>query len=589
MSAEGRKTRAAFFALAVAAACLLAFSAGCGSKSKKSAAIPLTVITDALPDGAVGQSYSAWLEATGGSQPYSWSVDSGNLPGGLSLQANGLITGTPTTAATFAFRVVAQDSANRTATKDLAITITGLLTVVTDSLPPATVDVDYSQSLEATGGQPPYSWLVSAGTLPDGLDLSAQGDITGIPTAEGLFSFTVQVEDSLGDTDTQDLTIDSLATLTILTESPLPDGTLSVSYDETFTVAGGTPSYTWSMTAGTLAQGLSVGTDGHLAGTPEETGTFDFTIQVLDSDSDIATKDFSLTIYATPPEEWVDEFTDSSKIATSEYITVEYGMAGLERGAGSGAEQLDQSQETGGGSITSTLFGQTFVAGMTGELTKISVKCGQGANGPTDITLELTGNGVSASATTHVTSLDWYDFIFDSPGPRVIAGKQYQFMLDPESDSMEVAWNANNSGYPDGKILTREGLTLSGDLHFKTYVKEDGDFVSDTGTMTSVEIAPATIAKWLEFSFSDSEPTSASTDVTYTIEAWNTNLSQWDTPALTDADGKENGQFDDSPVDLSGLDAGVYTKLRLSATLTTTDVADPEGPAVDQWKVTYQP
>ena len=74
-----------------------------------------------------------------------------------------------------------------------------------------------------------------------------------------------------------------------------------------------------------------------------------------------------------------------------------------------------------------------------------------------------------------------------------------------------------------------------------------------------------------------------------TFEAWNTNLSQWDTPALTDADGKENGQFDDSPVDLSGLDAGVYTKLRLSATLTTTDVANPEGPAVDRWKITYQP
>jgi len=107
--------------------------------------------------------------------------------------------------------------------------------------------------------------------------------------------------------------------------------------------------------------------------------------------------------------------------------------------------------------------------------------------------------------------------------------------------------------------------------------------------MTSVEIAPASIAKWLQFSFSDSEPASASTDIRYTIEAWNTSLSQWETPALSDANGNENGSFDDSPVDLSGLDASVYTKLRLSATLTTTDVTNPEGPTVDWWKVTYQP
>jgi hypothetical protein len=263
-------------------------------------------------------------------------------------------------------------------------------------------------------------------------------------------------------------------------------------------------------------------------------------------------------------------------------------MAELERGSTGGTEQLDQFQENGGGGITSTYFGQTFTAGMTGELTKISVKCGQGANGPTNITLEFSGSGVPASATTYVTSLGWYDFVFASP-PRVVAGYQYQFMLYPESGSMEVAWNGNNSGYASGKILTREGLTLSGDLHFRTYVVEEGDFVSDTGTMTSVEIAPGTVAKWLEFSFSDVEPASVSTDARYTIEAWNADLSQWETPALTDANGNGNGDFDDSPVDLSSLDAGVYTKLRLSATLTTTDVANPLGPTIDWWKVTYQP
>ena len=115
------------------------------------------------------------------------------------------------------------------------------------------------------------------------------------------------------------------------------------------------------------------------------------------------------------------------------------------------------------------------------------------------------------------------------------------------------------------------------------------NFVSDTGTLTSVEVAPGSVSKWMEFSFEDEEPSSASTDIRYTLEAWNAGASQWEIPSLTDASGNANGSLDDSPVDLSGLDAAVYTKLRLSAVLTTTDTANPEGPAIDRWKVAYRP
>jgi RHS repeat-associated protein len=69
----------------------------------------LQIITAALNDGTVGQSYSAMLSATGGTQSYTWSVASGTLPAGLSLNAStGTISGTPTTAispATVTFEV----------------------------------------------------------------------------------------------------------------------------------------------------------------------------------------------------------------------------------------------------------------------------------------------------------------------------------------------------------------------------------------------------------------------------------------------------------------------------------------------------
>jgi hypothetical protein len=152
-----------------------------------------------------------------------------------------------------------------------------------------------------------------------------------------------------------------------------------------------------------------------------------------------------------------------------------------------------------------------------------------------------------------------------------------------------VDWNGSSGSYPFGEVVNPPGITVSGDLLFRTYVMQDGDFVSDTGTLTSVEIAPPSLTKWIEFSFIDSEPEAAATDVKYTVEAWNDNSSAWETPALIDESGAANGELDDSPVDLSSLDAAVYTKLRLTATLTTTDVSNPEGPKIEEWKVTYQP
>ena len=60
-------------------------------------------------------------------------------------------------------------------------------------LPAGTVKKPYSQTLAATGGTGTYSWSVSAGTLPAGLNLSAAGVLSGTPTAAGTFNFTFQV------------------------------------------------------------------------------------------------------------------------------------------------------------------------------------------------------------------------------------------------------------------------------------------------------------------------------------------------------------------------------------------------------------
>ncbi len=73
---------------------------------------------------------------------------------------------------------------------------TPALAVVTSGLPSGTVGASYSATLSASGGTPPYTWAITAGSLPSGLSLSSSGAITGTPSTTGSSSFTVQVTDS---------------------------------------------------------------------------------------------------------------------------------------------------------------------------------------------------------------------------------------------------------------------------------------------------------------------------------------------------------------------------------------------------------
>jgi hypothetical protein len=148
------------------------------------------------------KAYSKALTAAGGTFPYNWTIKSGNLPPGLSLDsATGTIGGTATgNCGPFNFTARVTDSAGVTASKDFQIPVVCTLTITTSALPWGTVTAEYVQTFAVTGGTPPYSWTVTAGSLPGGLSLNpTTAVLSGRPVGvSATFNFTVGVHDVLG-------------------------------------------------------------------------------------------------------------------------------------------------------------------------------------------------------------------------------------------------------------------------------------------------------------------------------------------------------------------------------------------------------
>ncbi|MFZ0913070.1 MAG: Ig domain-containing protein, partial [Candidatus Korobacteraceae bacterium] len=270
---------------------------------------PLNITTTSLPSATLNFQYSATLGASGGVPPYTWSVTVGNLPPGLNLDsASGLISGTPTIADTYPFTVQVADAQTPPATASAPLSITvnptlTQLTVLTTSLPPGTQNTVYNVMLAATGGLTPYTWSITAGSLPVGLHLDANsGAITGTPSGAGISTFTVQVTDLQLSTASKQLSITIAPAVALsITTTSLPSGTAGTAYSATLTAVGGVYPYTWSLTSGSLPFGLFLNANtGAITGTPTTAGTSNFTVQVADSATPPATASAPLSIVINP-------------------------------------------------------------------------------------------------------------------------------------------------------------------------------------------------------------------------------------------------------------------------------------------------
>jgi hypothetical protein len=155
---------------------------------------PVKVASPRLPDAVQGKRYETTLLPAFGRPPYKWSLVAGQLPSGLTLSADGVLSGTAQTVgeSKLTFQV---NEAKRELT----------LKIVADSKPEITelrmpvgqVGKHYRHQLQAKGGNGPLTWRpAKRELLPPGLEVQINGELVGTPVKTGEFTFPVEALDS---------------------------------------------------------------------------------------------------------------------------------------------------------------------------------------------------------------------------------------------------------------------------------------------------------------------------------------------------------------------------------------------------------
>lgn len=184
---------------------------------------PLELTTTSLPVATLGERYSQTVTASGGVAPYSFRVSRGTPAAGLTMHANGELSGIATRVSSKTLTFEVRDARGRFVRRDIVLTVRpvtagaalGPPSITTDTLPAGVANSSYRVSLDASGGVAPYTWRVSQGRLPAGITLDAsRGLLSGVASAGGERTVTFEAKDSRGRFGRRRLTlsIDSPAT-----------------------------------------------------------------------------------------------------------------------------------------------------------------------------------------------------------------------------------------------------------------------------------------------------------------------------------------------------------------------------------------
>ncbi|MGH9143183.1 MAG: putative Ig domain-containing protein, partial [Vicinamibacterales bacterium] len=263
----------------------------------------IIVTNPAVSTGTAGVAFSQTFTQTGAIGTATFSIATGTLPSGLTLAANGVLSGTPTVIGTFPITVMVTDSLGCSGvgpTYNLQINCP-TITVTNPAVNSGVAGSPFSQTFTQSGGVGTTTFSLAGGTLPAGLTLASNGVLSGTPTQTGTFPITVKATDANGCTGTGPTYTLTIACQTITVTNPaVSTGVAGTPFSQTFTQSGGIGATTFSLATGTLPAGLTLAANGTLSGTPTQTGTFPIRVNATDANGCTGTGSASVGCNAAP-------------------------------------------------------------------------------------------------------------------------------------------------------------------------------------------------------------------------------------------------------------------------------------------------
>ena len=462
----------------------------------------------ALAPGTTNAVYAgATIAASGGTGAKAFSINSGTLPSGLTINGStGVISGTPTgTAGTSTFTVKVTDSA----TTPVSVS-SGSYSIIISAAPllwvsPATATNTYTVgtaitpiSLTTSGGTGAIAYSLHTGTLPAGLSI-AGNILSGTPTAPTVVAGNV-VNFLATDSATTPVTAVS-ANLTlivnpvtlVITSASLPTGTVNAPYSYQLTSTGGVGTITWSLSAGSLTgTGLALSGSGLLSGTPTASqSSLSLTFQAKDSATNqqqTVTKVLPLTVANALT------VTSNSTLANAT-VNVAYSQT-LAAAGGSGSGYT--------WTVTSGATGTNSLATLNLSLSSAGVLTGTPATtGTANFTAQVK-DSANHTATATFTVTAYAALSLPAPNPTslgtAVVNQSYTGSITATGGIPGYNWTINGAALGGSPISLGNGLSAS----------SNGALLSITGTPTTTSTVSFT-AK-----ITDSASTTAG-PLTYTI------------------------------------------------------------------------
>jgi len=370
---------------------------------------PVSITTASLPDWTVNKTgYSQAVAATGGTGAKTFAVTAGAIPTGMTLSAGGLLSGTPTVANTFNFTITATDTVGATGSQAYTVVINPAVSITTATLPNWTQDFAYTPTVAATGGTGAKTFAVTSGAIPIGLTLNSNGSFSGAPSTAGGYSFSITATDTVGATAVQAYNVTINPSITV-SPATVPNGQVNVAYPPTtISASGGTGGKNFSITAGSIPNGMNFNTaSGLLDGTPTVSGSFTFTITSTDSIG--ATGSRTYTIVTNRPPAAGPVFAARSPAGSVKIPVAQIIAAAPDPDAGDIVTLVSVGNPTTPAHGTAVISGAnvfyTPTAGDTNPDTfSYTVTDNHGAQATSTVTITVTGsNGAVASQITKQT------------------------------------------------------------------------------------------------------------------------------------------------------------------------------------------